>query len=480
MNIDNSNLLSVVSPVEGLDALQSALPSDSALSNDTVAFSETLAQKINQLEGLSLSNYATEGLATENIESGNVLPQIADLVNSAENNQQNIAGLLADDETATGLSSFFDTGLSQAGKLGTEIDLENTLDTLANVLSSLENEKDDLGEEMLALGAQVAVEIESFESKMPKAISLPLNQQQDIEVSVDGVDEFITDVDMENHIGSPMTTVSEFQAVEKGTVTLPVNQELKTGLNKENASLKQMVDDRTLSAGIPNKSDAEIPLQKNTSLTEAGQKNIAPMLVNKQNQRVNVLETKVKDLDLGTEKAVPKFAMDIANLNRAVISENKTEIQPMTKHFAHPEWNKEVGERVIFMHKQAIPSAELRLNPQHLGPITIKVETTQDQVSVAFTAQHAAVKEAIDAALPKLREMLTAQQLNLSEVSVSQEDARQKQQQGFSQMGSDTGKGEKQANEMAENGQTESAMDIADEIEAGRAIASNGVLSIFA
>lgn len=476
MNIDNSNLLSVISPVEGLDTLQPVLPSDGAISSDLLAFSETLTQKINQLQGLNLSGYAAENLSTENLESGKLLPQTAGLVNSDAIEQQDIASL--NSGVAIELPKFFDKGLTQASKLETGIDLENTLDTLANVLNSLEKEKDDLGEDILALGAQVAVEIESLGSKTAKAISIPLNQQQqDVEVSVDGVDEFITEVDMENHIGLPLVTVSEFQAVEK---ELPTHQSLQTGLNKENVSLKQGVEGLAISANVSTQSESEVALQKNNILTEAGQKNIDPMLATKQNQRVNVLETKVKDLDLGTEKTLPKFAMDIANLNRAVISENKTEIQPMTKHFAHPEWNKEVGERVIFMHKQAIPSAELRLNPQHLGPITIKVETTQDQVSVAFTAQHAAVKEAIDAALPKLREMLTAQQLNLSEVSVSQEDARQKQQQGFGQMGSGADKGEKQANEMAENGQTESTMDIADEIEAGRAIASNGVLSIFA
>jgi hypothetical protein len=47
-------------------------------------------------------------------------------------------------------------------------------------------------------------------------------------------------------------------------------------------------------------------------------------------------------------------------------------------------------------------------------------------------------------------------------------------------MGNGADKDGKQDDEMAENGQTEKTIDIADEIEAGRAIASNGVLSIFA
>lgn len=185
--------------------------------------------------------------------------------------------------------------------------------------------------------------------------------------------------------------------------------------------------------------------------------------------------------ELGKVKEGTKIATDIANLNRAVISENKTQIAPMTKHFAHPEWNKEIGERVIWMHKQAIPSAELRLNPQHLGPISIKVDVTQDQTSIAFTAQHAVVKEALEASLPKLREMLSTQQLNLVDVNVSQDDSHQRQSQAFGQMGSDADdRSDKESTEVGSNESTDTILDIADEIEAGRAIASNGVLSLFA
>ena len=255
MNIDNSNLLSVISPVEGLDTLQPVLPSDGAISSDLLAFSETLTQKINQLQGLNLSGYAAENLSTENLESGKLLPQTAGLVNSDAIEQQDIASL--NSGAAIELPKFIDKGLTQASKLETGIDLENTLDTLANVLNSLEKEKDDLGEDILALGAQVAVEIESLGSETAKAISIPLNQQQqDVEVSVDGVDEFITEVDMENHIGLPLVTVSEFQAVEKGTVTLPTHQPLQTGFNKENVSLKQRVEGLAISANVSTQSEA--------------------------------------------------------------------------------------------------------------------------------------------------------------------------------------------------------------------------------
>lgn len=254
-------------------------------------------------------------------------------------------------------------------------------------------------------------------------------------------------------------------------------------ITKDNGGIKNLVSPSyvdkllgTVEKELSTKPELEGSFQQEN---KSNQNNEESIFLAKQASRENILD--VEGLELVSEKVAPKFAIDIANLNRAVMIENKADIPPMTKHFAHPEWNKEMGERVIWMHKKEIPSAELRLNPGHLGPIKIKIDISQEQVTVAFTTQHAAVKEAIDAALPRLREMFSAQQLNLSDVSVAQEDAGQRQSRSFGQMGGNAGKGSnKDDNEIVNSQQSEDNMDIADEIEAGRAIASNGVLSIFA
>ena len=283
-------------------------------------------------------------------------------------------------------------------------------------------------------------------------------------------DQLVGDIDLENTLDTLESVINKLGGfdIRKGDI-----------LGGEGVAM----DTETLDLKQKGLSKAELLQQENTfRKLEQGNLALAPK------------QTKIDDLsglsdlselselnELGKTKDGAKFATDIANLSRAVISENKTQIAPMTKHFAHPEWNKEVGERVIWMHKQAIPSAELRLNPQHLGPITIKVDVTQDQASVAFTAQHAVVKEALEASLPKLREMLSAQQLNLVDVNVSQDDSHQRQSQAFNQMGSGAGeRNDKELAEIGNNEPTDKILDIVDEIEAGRAIASNGVLSLFA
>jgi flagellar hook-length control protein FliK len=46
-----------------------------------------------------------------------------------------------------------------------------------------------------------------------------------------------------------------------------------------------------------------------------------------------------------------------------------------------------------------------------------------DKASIAFTSHHAGVRDALEASLPRLRDLFAAQGLNLVNVNVSQQDA---------------------------------------------------------
>jgi flagellar hook-length control protein FliK len=86
-------------------------------------------------------------------------------------------------------------------------------------------------------------------------------------------------------------------------------------------------------------------------------------------------------------------------------------------------WGREVGQQVVWYVSQNISAANLRLNPQHLGPMELQVTMDGDQANVAFVSQHAVVREALESAIPRLREMLAENGLNLANVNVSQHDA---------------------------------------------------------
>ena len=84
-----------------------------------------------------------------------------------------------------------------------------------------------------------------------------------------------------------------------------------------------------------------------------------------------------------------------------------------------PVWGDVLGDRVKWMVGQQFQGAELHLNPPALGPLEIKLSMHDGQANLLFSTQHAPVKEAIEAAAPRLREMLGESGINLGSVSVN-------------------------------------------------------------
>ena len=102
-------------------------------------------------------------------------------------------------------------------------------------------------------------------------------------------------------------------------------------------------------------------------------------------------------------------------------------------------WSDAVADKVLWFSANKISSAEIHLNPPDLGPLQVRVSMQHDQASVVFTSQHAAVRDALDQALPRLREMMGNQGMHLLDVSVGGQSAQQQQQQQFTRNDSDRG-----------------------------------------
>ncbi|WP_371192698.1 flagellar hook-length control protein FliK [Glaciecola sp. SC05] len=93
-----------------------------------------------------------------------------------------------------------------------------------------------------------------------------------------------------------------------------------------------------------------------------------------------------------------------------------------------PEGQQHLAEKVRWMINGRNPAAEIRFDPPELGAMQIKINMSADTAAVSFTVQSATAKEALDQALPKLREMLQEQGIELGQSSVQQEAKGQSQQ----------------------------------------------------
>jgi flagellar hook-length control protein FliK len=95
-------------------------------------------------------------------------------------------------------------------------------------------------------------------------------------------------------------------------------------------------------------------------------------------------------------------------------------------------WADDIGSRVTMMAKQGEQTASLRLSPEHLGPLEIRVAIRDDQASVWFGAAHADTRAAIENALPRLRELFEAQGMSLTDAGVYRDSPREQAAQGSS------------------------------------------------
>ncbi|WP_292363625.1 flagellar hook-length control protein FliK, partial [Methylophaga sp. UBA1464] len=95
------------------------------------------------------------------------------------------------------------------------------------------------------------------------------------------------------------------------------------------------------------------------------------------------------------------------------------DIQPQLNNAA---WARVMSSRVVWMAREGVQQAELRLNPAHLGPVEVRLSMQNEQTSVTFVASNAAARDALEQALPRLRESFSDNGLALNHAEVSHQD----------------------------------------------------------
>ncbi len=89
-------------------------------------------------------------------------------------------------------------------------------------------------------------------------------------------------------------------------------------------------------------------------------------------------------------------------------------------------WDQAFNERVVWMARQGIQEAHIQVTPREMGPIEVRISVQQDQATVAFTANNVVARDAIEAAMPRLRDMLADSGLNLVQSEVSQQSPQER------------------------------------------------------
>ncbi len=101
-------------------------------------------------------------------------------------------------------------------------------------------------------------------------------------------------------------------------------------------------------------------------------------------------------------------------------------------------WAQEFSQKISWIATQQNQVAELHLNPPNLGPLDVVLKISDNQATALFTSPHGAVRDAVENALPKLREILADNGIMLGNTTVSDQSPRDRSMDGFMNQGSGT------------------------------------------
>ncbi len=150
------------------------------------------------------------------------------------------------------------------------------------------------------------------------------------------------------------------------------------------------------------------------------------------------LESKEVPIPKFTTEAVSTSLNNALGANQATVNTaNASTVQSgatlqLPQNPSPEQWGSALGDKVQWMINTKMDSAEIRIDPPHLGKMDISIKMTDDGAQVVIQTHHAATRELVDAASYRLKEMLEQAGHEHVDVDVSHKESNQSESQ-FSQ-----------------------------------------------
>ncbi|QUJ66693.1 flagellar hook-length control protein FliK [Photobacterium sp. GJ3] len=150
-----------------------------------------------------------------------------------------------------------------------------------------------------------------------------------------------------------------------------------------------------------------------------------------------------------------------AGLQRGDAAQTQQPPLPLQREMA----GEQLAERVQMLMSKNLKHVDIRLDPPELGRLQIKLHINQDQASVQFNVSNAQTRDLIEQAMPRLRELLQQQGIQLAQGSVQQDSGQQLagQQTGGQQQGTGNSGGGRHAEAAEEDAGSAVAMTVSEQ-----------------
>lgn len=114
----------------------------------------------------------------------------------------------------------------------------------------------------------------------------------------------------------------------------------------------------------------------------------------------------------------PAFGRALEQLSQSRVDTARPVSTGIQTPLGQREWAGELSQRLMMMVSSKLKSAEIHLNPKDLGPVEVRIRMHEDKAQVVFTSPVQQTREALEQAVPRLREMFDQNGVGLGNVDV--------------------------------------------------------------
>lgn len=175
--------------------------------------------------------------------------------------------------------------------------------------------------------------------------------------------------------------------------------------------------------------DAETKAADKTQMTELGGKDTSSKTATNFAASMSALE-RTSDAKQSLQAAAAKLHDALPSITSGATPLQQTALNlaqaaggpptdKLTPQVGSPAWDQALGQKVVWMVSGSQQSASLTLNPPDLGPMQVVLHVHNGQAEASFTASQPEVRQALEAAMPKLREMMSDAGIQLGQATIS-------------------------------------------------------------
>ncbi|MDN3524883.1 flagellar hook-length control protein FliK [Halomonas sabkhae] len=130
-------------------------------------------------------------------------------------------------------------------------------------------------------------------------------------------------------------------------------------------------------------------------------------------------------LDMTTSASMPAQHVGTGAPGQATTTLATTATPPAQASLTAPvgsqDWTRQLGQQLLrFSQGSGEQRIEMRLHPAELGPLSVSLKVGDQGAQAQFLSTHAPVRQALEQAIPQLREALAEQGITLGETSVGE------------------------------------------------------------